>query len=281
MFALVRSSTEFTWVYTQNLERGMPGVAGGKRGPLVALVLLQTARLFGQGTPAPAFEAASIKPSRAEPNSGSGIPTSKGRISAYNVTLKRCIRGAYDVPESQIFGPKWIDEDRYDIEAKAAGPASDHELMKMLQALLSERFKLTFHRETRALPGYALVVGKTGIKAKRSQPDAESRSSSRTSARRVEIDAEACTMHQLALKLSEAVHLPVADLTAVEGTFDFKLGWTPDDMRAKPLGAVPTDLAGGPSIFEALQEQLGLKLEARKVPTEVLVIDHAEKASEN
>jgi uncharacterized protein (TIGR03435 family) len=247
----------------------------------MALVLLQTARLFGQGTPPPAFEAASIKPSKAEPNSGSGIPTSKGRISAYNVTLKRCIRGAYDVPESQIFGPKWTDEDRYDIEAKAAGPAGDHELMKMLQSLLSERFKLTFHHETRELPGYALVAGKTGIKAKRSQPDTESRTNARTNARGGEIDAEACTMHQLALKLSESVHLPVADLTAVEGTFDFKLEWTPDEMRARPPGAAPADLASGPSLFEALQEQLGLKLQPRKVPTEVLVIDHAEKASEN
>jgi uncharacterized protein (TIGR03435 family) len=255
----------------------MGSVAGGKRGPLVALVLVQTVWLFGQETPPPAFEAASIKPSKAEPNSGSGIRTTKGRVSAYNVTLKRCIRGAYDVPESQIFGPKWIDEDRYDIEAKAAGPAGDHELMKMLQSLLSERFKLTFHRETRELPGYALVAGKTGIKAKRSEADGESR----TNARRGEIDAQACSMHQLAMKLSEAVHLPVADLTAVEGTFDFKLEWTPDDMRARQPGAGPADLASGPSVFQALQEQLGLKLEARKVPTEVLVIDHAEKASEN
>jgi len=262
----------------------MGTAASRKRGLLTALVLLQAARAFGQATSAPAFEAASIKPSTAEPGSSSGIPTRKGSISARNVTLKRCIRGAYDVQESQIVGgPKWVGEDRYDIDAKAAGPAGDRELMAMLQSLLSERFKLAFHRETRELPGYALVVGKTGLKAMHSQPEAESRSNSSREA----IDAAACSMHQLAQKLSEVIHLPVADLTGVEGAFDFQLKWMPEDMQAKPPssgdrpGAVPADLANGPSVFAALQEQLGLKLEPRKVPTEVLVIDHAEKASEN
>jgi len=238
-----------------------------------ALVALLIARAFGQTAP-PAFEAASIKPSTAEPGSGSGIPSRKGSISARNVTLKRCIRGAYDVEESQIVGgPKWVDEDRYDIDAKAAGPAGDHELMAMLQSLLAERFKLAFHRETRERPGYALIVAKGGLKAKRSQPDAGSAANSS----RTEIDAQACSLRQLAQKLSEVIHLPVADLTGIEGGFDFQLKWTPDDMQAK----APVDLATGPSVFEALQEQLGLKLEARKVPTEVLVIDHAEKPTEN
>jgi uncharacterized protein (TIGR03435 family) len=259
-------------------------LAGRKRALLAALVLMRAVRSFGQATPAPAFEAASIKPSKAEPGSGSGITTRKGSISARNVTLKRCIRGAYDVQESQIVGgPKWAGEDRYDIDAKAAGPAGDRDLMEMLRTLLSERFKLAFHRETRELPGYALLVGKSGLQAKRSQPDAESR----TNSSRTAIDAEACSMHQLAQKLSEVIYLPVADGTGVEGAFDFQLKWTPDDMRAKPPsggdkpGSLPMDLPDGPSVFAALQEQLGLKLEPRKVPTEVLAIDRAEKASEN
>jgi uncharacterized protein (TIGR03435 family) len=188
------------------------------------------------------------------------------------------------VQESQIVGgPKWVGEDRYEIDAKAAGPAGDDELMAMLQSLLSERFKLAFHRETRELPGYALVVGKSGLTAKRSQLNAESR----TNSSRTEIDAEACSMHQLAQKLSEVIHLSVVDLTGVDGAFDFNLKFTPDDIQAKPPssgdkpGTVPVELASGPSVFAALQGQLGLKLEARRVRTEVLVIDHAEKASEN
>ena len=254
-----------------------------KRILLAALVVVPVGRSFGQTTLAPAFEAASIKPSKAEPGSSSGITTRKGSISARNVTLKRCIRGAYDVQESQIVGPKWVDLDRYDIDAKAAGPSGDRDLMAMLQSLLADRFGLAFHRETRELPGYALVVGKNGLKAKRSQPDAESRSSSSREA----IDAQACSMRRLAQKLSEVIHVPVADLTGVAGEFDFQLKWTPDDMQARPPsdgnkpGNAPADLANGPSVFAALQEQLGLRLEPRKVPTEVLVIDRAEKASEN
>jgi uncharacterized protein (TIGR03435 family) len=252
-----------------------------KRELLASWILFLAARAFGQTAPAPAFEVASIKPSKAEPGSSSGINEDKGRISAHYVTLRRCIRGAYNVPENQVLGgPKWIDDERYDIEAKAAGPAGGHELMIMLQSLLAERFNLVFHRETRPMSGYALILGKSGLKAQHSAAGAPSRGSSRRGA----IDAQAYTMAQLAMKLTEAVHLPVADLTSTEGTFDFKLQWT-DDAQAKPPS--PGDKPGttaadaGPSIFAALQEQLGLKLESRKVPTEVLVIDRADKASEN
>ena len=244
---------------------------------LAAGIILQAAWAFPQPVPPPAFEVASIKPSQDPPGSGSGITTTKGRVSAPNVTLKRCMRGAYGVEEPRILGgPKWLDEARYNIEAKAAGPAGDSDLATMLQSLLAERFKLAFHRETRALPGYALVLGKGGLRAKPSAPDAGSRTSSRWGS----IEASGCTMAQLALKLSEVLHLPVADFTAVPGEFDFQLKWTSDDMRATPPDAVP-DAASGPSLFAALQEQLGLKLESRKVPADVLVIDHAEKPSEN
>ncbi len=233
---------------------------------MIAAILVQAARASSE------FEAASIRPSIAESGSGSGIRTDKGRINARNVTLKRCMRGAYDVPEDQIFGgPKWIDQDRYDIIATAAGPAGDGELMIMLQALLADRFKLSFHRETKTLPGFVLLIAKAGLKAKPSAPDARSR----TDSSRGRIDAEACTLAQLAMKLSAALHLPVADLTNTSGQFDFTLNWTPDEMRAKAPDAE------GPSIFSALQEQLGLKLESRKMPVEVLVIDHAEPPSEN
>jgi uncharacterized protein (TIGR03435 family) len=241
--------------------------------PWAVLLLLPAALSFGQT--APAFDVASVKLSKSEPNSGSGVTTDKGRVTARNVTLKRCMRAAYDVPEPQILGgPKWIEDDRYDIDAKATGPAGDQELMAMLQSLLAERFKLVFHRETKALSGYALIVAKTGLTAKPSAPDAPSRSTSS----RGSIDAEGCTMAQLAMKLSEALHLPVADLTAVKGAFDFQITWTPEDLQAKPSAAPAVP---GVSLFAALEEQLGLKLEARKVPTLVLVIDSADKASEN
>jgi uncharacterized protein (TIGR03435 family) len=257
-----------------------------KSGTLASGILLLGAGAFGQAPPVPTFEVASIKPSKAEPGSDSGISSKQGRISAQRVTLRRCIRGAYNVPETLVVGgPKWVDDERYDIEAKAAGPAGDPELMLMLRSLLAERFKLVLHRETRPISGYALVVGKGGLKAQHSAPDAPSRTDSRTDSQSRSIDAQGCTMARLAQRLSEAVHLPVADFTAVAGEFDFKLQWAREEGSARPPSA--GDKAGtlaveaGPTIFAALQEQLGLKLESRKVPTEVLVIDRADKATEN
>src|SRR6185295_17078080 len=104
--------------------------------------------LFAQVVSPAAFEVATIKPSTDGPGTASGIFETNGRINAKHVTLRRCVRGAYNVPEPQILGgPKWVDEDRYYIEAKAPGPASSHDLMLMLQTLLAERFKLSLHRE--------------------------------------------------------------------------------------------------------------------------------------
>jgi len=236
------------------------------------LVLVCATVLAQQAAGPPAFEAASIKPSLDPPGSVVGIFESKGRISAKNVTLKRCVRGAYNVPEPQIVGgPKWVDQDRFYIEAKAAAPAGGHELMLMLQTLLADRFKLVIHREPRAIPGYRLVLDKGGLKAKASAPDRGSAGRSQ----RGRIEAEGCTLAQLSLKLAEVLKRPVQDATGVAGKFDFKLEWTPDDMQAKP-----PDSDTGPSIFAALQEQLGLKLESGKIPAEVLVIDSADKPTE-
>jgi uncharacterized protein (TIGR03435 family) len=226
------------------------------------VIFLLAAAGFAQ-TPAPAFDVASIKLSTAPPGSSSGIDTDTGKIHAHYVTLKRCIRGAYNIPEARIFGgPKWVEDERYDIDAKAPGPAGEHDLMAMLQQLLAERFHLAIHRETRPLPGYAIVVGKKGLLAKPSQADGTNASSSRHS-----IDAAGCDMSCLAAKVSEVLHVPVTDATGVQGRYDFKLEWTPDDLQT--------------AVAPALEQQLGLKLEGRKVPTGVIVIDRAEKATLN
>ena len=227
-------------------------------------LLAAVALTFGQNAPPPAFEVASIKPTAADLGSGSGVTTKTGHTIGTNVTLKRLMRSAYGIPEAQVFGgPKWADEERYDIAAKAPGPAGDHEMSVMLQQLLVERFKLVFHRETRPLPAYARIVGKKGLTAKRSEPGTPSTGSSS----RKSIDATACSMARLAVKISEVLHAPVADATGIEGVFDFKLEWTPDEVQS--------------AVFVAIGEQLGLKLEGRKMPTEVLVIDSVQKASAN
>jgi len=243
------------------------------------ILLCSCLALSAQQTPLPAFEVASIKPSLDPPGSLSGIVETKGRINAKNVTLKRCVRGAYNIPETQIVGgPKWVEQDRFYIDAKAAVPAGDHDLMLMLRTLLADRFKLVIHREQRPLNGYRLVVAKSGVKAQPSAPDRSSVGHSQ----RGRIEAESYTMAQLALKLSEVLQKPVLDTTGIDGKFDLKLEWTPDNMQAKPPSADQRgDATDSLSIFVALQEQLGLKLEAVKVPTEVLVIDSAEKPAQN
>ena len=242
----------------------MPGLSRVAAGLLPAIILAQSQSAL-------VFDVASIKPSSAKHGTFSGVTTDKMRVSARDVTLRRCIRAAYNVPQSLILGgPKWADEDRFDIDAKPASPAGDQELASMIQSLLAERFQLLVHYETRTLAGFVLVPEKGGIKMKRSDPD----SPARTNSRRGMIDAEGCTLNQLALKLSETLQLPVADLTNTTGVFDFKLEWAPDDLKATPTST-------GPSLFEAVQEQLGLKLESRKLPTQVLVIDRAQKPSAN
>lgn len=246
-------------------------------------VVFQGVRCFGQTTPAPAaFEVASIKVSKAPPG-GHDADSNIGSIRMRNFTLRQCIQLAYHVNESQVLGgPKWLDSDRYDVDAKSAGTARDPELMAMLQTLLAERFQLTFHRDARTFPGYALVVVKTGLKMHAVEPG-----ESDLSTRNGSMTAEKASMADLAEDLSMRLRVPVNDATGVTGAFDFKFQFPPRDNRAAPTGGdTPGSAASDPASYEAalsnvLQDQLGLKLEARKIPLEVLVIDHAEKPPEN
>jgi uncharacterized protein (TIGR03435 family) len=239
--------------------------------PLVFAVLAA-----GQSAAPSSFEAASIKPSQAPPGS-SGINTNGSLMRAYNVTLKRCISGAYGVPESQITGgPKWIDELRFDITAKPDRQVGDDGMMLMLRSLMADRFSLQVHQDTQTLSGYALTVVKGGIRATLSAPDGPAT----TNTGRNRIDAKGCPMSRLVIKLSGVLGgVPVVDMTNDNRNFDFSLQWAPEEMQSKSgaQAAVPD----GPSLFTALQEQLGLKLEGRKVPVGIVVVDHAELPSEN
>jgi uncharacterized protein (TIGR03435 family) len=229
--------------------------------------------LFAQSEQPSRFEVASIRPSQADPHS-SGISTGSGRLTATNVTLKRCIMGAYGVGPNQIFGgPDWLDADRFNITAKAEQPVGDHALMQMLRMLLTERFKLAFHRDTRPIEAYVLEVAKNGPKLEKSGGGGAT-----TSNGRGDIVVTNTTMDRFAEVLSRQMDLPVVNRTGLEGVFNLRLRWTPD------TGKPPTDAgtaSEGTSVFTAIQEQLGLRLRGQKVPIEVLVIDHAEKPSEN
>jgi len=244
----------------------------------VACCALWACAASGQTAAALEFEVASVKPSKADPRSSSGINTGHGRLTAYNVTLKRCIMGAYGVGPNQITGgPAWLDSDRFEIAAKAEQPANeDAILMTMLQSLLAERFKLALHRDTRLMRAYVLEVAKNGPKLEKADGGEASTSSNRSSGI---IDAKNSTLDHFAEVLSRQMELPVMNRTSVEGIFNIKLQWTPEGTRPASPGA---DAAmGGPSVFTAIREQLGLRLRAGKVPVAVLVIDHAELPAAN
>lgn len=252
-----------------------------------SLIVLSSYAVLGQ-TAEPAFEVASIKPA-APAASGSSTNTSQGMLRMTNVTLKRCIQLAYRIQEYQVSGgPNWLETARFDIVAKTGG--SDEKLPKaarqermeaMLRTLLADRFQLEIHRETKVLPAYTLTVGKNGHKLKEAEPG----EGSSTSTGRGRLTAKRVSMADLAIRLSSLMDRPVVDMTGVKGTFDLSMEWAPDDAQptARPGGndEVWIEKSSGPSIFTAIQEQLGLRLEAQKAPVEKIVIDRAERPSDN
>jgi uncharacterized protein (TIGR03435 family) len=231
---------------------------------LLAVTLLRAA----------SFEVVSIKPASPDEAGFSGGDGRNGVLKMWNVTLRRCISSAYTIPENQILGgPKWIDELSYDILAKADHPAGETELRTMLQPLLADRFRLQLHHETRTVSGYTLTVAKGGIKA---TPADTSRHSAGNGGRGF-IDSTASQLSGLTIRLSALLGRPVVDMTGDNRKFDFHLTWTPDDMQTGASSPAPD----GPSLFTALQEQLGLKLESGKVSADVLVVDRIELPIDN
>jgi uncharacterized protein (TIGR03435 family) len=243
---------------------------------------------MAQTGPPPAFEAASIKP--ADPAAhGSSWNTKDRRFMATNQTLKNLVMIAYDLKPYQIAGTTgWMNSEAFDINAEldVAGfgalpgadqprlraQAIDAQILVALQSLLEDRFQLKIHYETKTVSAYALTVAKGGFKLQPAQNDGNS-SSNWSNNKAV---ARHLDMAHLAASLANLLNQPVANLTKLDGVYDFTLEWTPDDQRARGLDALV-----GPSIFTALEEQLGLKLEAQKVPVDVVVVDGAEHPSAN
>ena len=214
-----------------------------------------------------AFDVASVKPVRSgdAEQDRDQISTSPGRLIMRNVTLRTCIRWAYGLDGFQVTGPGWLASEKYNLDANAPGAVKDDQLRLMLQTLLAGRFKLAFHREKKDLPVYALVSGKGGHKLHESQGDGDSS----MKPGRFGFTAQRTSTSQLAEYLAIPLRKPVLDLTGLKGRYDFTLDLTvyATDGRSDPAVLVLT----------AVQEQLGLKLEAHKGPVEMLVVDRAEK----
>jgi uncharacterized protein (TIGR03435 family) len=243
----------------------------------------------------PAYDVVSIKPNK----TGSGrtsIDTNNGNFIASNITLKTLILIAYNLKEGQLIDlPKWAESSHFDIQAKVLEPdkkvfdaLTDEQAGAMLQPILADRFQLKFHHETKALPVYELVVVKDGPKFKESKISGDQKSangmgagsmsshnSSTNGVMTSTTSAVAIPIASLTAMLSTQLQRIVVDKTGLTGKYDLELVWTRDDSSNT------TSDATGVSVFTALQEQLGLKLQPSKSPVETIVIDHLELPSEN
>jgi len=192
-----------------------------------------------------------------------------GEVFMRNVSLKSCIQMAYHLSEGRLIGPDWLSTTSFDIVAKPPSGAPRDQTREMMQALLSDRFKLAIHHESRMLPAFALVVGKNGPKLQKGGPGGPN-----VDVNNYKMNGKGMTMVNLAEALSRHLDRPVVDKTGLEGVFDLNLEWSPEEK--------PEDVKSAPSIFTAVQEQLGLKLQAEKLPLDVVVVDHMErKPTEN
>jgi uncharacterized protein (TIGR03435 family) len=256
----------------------------------------------------PSFEVASVKPAGPDELSRKmpflpplaqermrfrGGPGTKdpGRIDYSGVTLKMLLKRAYDVKAEQISGPGWLDTERYDIAAKLPPGTTAEQLRLMLQNLLTERFQIRLHREAKALPVYFLTVAKNGPKLQPPEKSPEYKDNEERKAAMQKTLASmraslgsgdlaynssfhlpSATIAEFTETLSSRMDRPVVDKTHLDGVYAFTLKWSADG--AQPRGDNPA----GPSIFVAIEEQLGLKLQAANEQFEILVIDKAEKS---
>ena len=273
----------------------------------VLLPLLSSIAAFGQSPAArPEFEVASVKKSApavaGQVNIGVHIDGAMVRYST--LPMRSYIRMAYRVSDYQVLGPDWLATENFDIAAKLPEGATRAQLPEMIQSLLAERFKLVLHRDKKEFPVYALVVAKNGPKLKESPPDSSPGANTTvdvnvTAGRgggvidmgngstigygRDRLEAKKVTLSALAVAVERLLDRPVVDMTGIAGTYDFSLEYSWDELRSlvRTSSGGATELPANPdapgnSIFTSLAA-FGLKLEPRKAPIEVLVVDRIER----
>jgi uncharacterized protein (TIGR03435 family) len=285
------------------MKRILTGVSAG---------VLAVSAAFAQSPPS--FEVASIKPAAPQEQGRvmvrmGGDP---GRIDYANVALKAVLARAYGVKQYQVSGPSWIDTERFDITAKVPDGVPKEQIPAMLAQLLTDRFKMSTHKETKDQSVYALVVGKNGPKLTKSEPVGGDGAAPRSFAAggpgggpggapprgamrmsmggpggTAKMEANGVTMAQFADMLSNMLDRPVVDQSGVEGNYDIALDVSMEDMAGMRKMAVMhgpgpgggegnSEGGGAASIFTAVQG-LGLKLEPKKAPLEFVIVDRAEK----
>ena len=236
-------------------------------GVLILTTVAATAQAAGA-----AFEIASVKAGTPGPER---IEVGPGSVTMRNVRMPGCIRWAYAVREDQVSGPAWMNDVWFEITGKSAGPATPEELRQMMQTLLAERFKFTFHRQTKEMQSLVMTVAKGGHKMK--AVDAEGTPSFKTG--KMNLTGTGATLSQMTDFLAHELRYPVIDQTGLTGRFDYFLDIgsyvTEEMMKNNSNGGPPPD---APTIVaQAMQAQLGLKLDAKKAPVEMLIVDTLEK----
>ena len=264
------------------------GILGFALAAALAAVALAQQAVVPAATGGLTFEVATIKPTARTDGSWRLQPTPNG-YTGMDVSLLSLIGEAYGlyVPKFIVGGPDWIDRDKFDLEAKfnaaevSGGKNLDRsQRLGMLQALLADRFQLRFHREMRTFPVFELVLGKNGPKLHKTKSEDVFKGVGGASCyflqrRPGHFKMQGCTAKDLEGELGSDTGRTVLDKTGLTDRYDFELSWTPEDA---PPGA--TEFLG-PSVFSAVQEQLGLKLRPANAPLSVLVIDSAQKPTAN
>jgi bla regulator protein blaR1 len=280
-----RASHLFRLLRIPFLSLAAAGIFAATRCP--ALGQSQAAAASPTQSSSPVLEVAAIKPVKNPDPNNMRDHTEGRRLFARNTTVRDLIMLSYELDPQQIQGgPAWMATDEYDIDAEAVEGVqlnNEREEKTLIQELLADRFKLTFHHEQRTLAVYLLVVAKSGAKLKLADRDEVENSGCE--------HLGACTFTKRTLtgfsRFMQFVVLdrPVVNKTGIAGEFDFSLNWTPDESQFSRMGIQPRPPADNatapPPLFEAIEEQLGLKLEPEKMPAEVLVIDKVERPTEN
>lgn len=259
---------------------------------MILVCLVAAASIIGQQptniSPDLRFEVTSLKPSTGQ-QPGSGIRPAPGgqRYEAINCPIRLMMQVAWRVKREQIVGgPAWLDSDRFDMEAKAEKPSSVDELHVMLINMLKDRLQLKFHHESRAMPIYALKVARAGHKLMPHEADNAGQvwiDQTEEKFLHVRMKATSAPIEYFAFRLGLLMDRPVIDMTGLRGDYDFTLEFTREPPLGLPAGGKINGEeldTSGPTVFAAVK-QLGLELRPQKGEAEVIVIDHAEKPSEN
>ena len=274
---------------------------------LLTMMLLDTAPSVGQAqnpdkSPShsenatiPVFDVVSIRQHRSVDVDVS-FQTPEDGVSMSNIPMKMLLHEAFGMENDRIFGaPDWVKTTRYDIEAKVAAPdipalekLTTEQRRLMICELLQDRFGLKFHHEQKEIPVYALVIAKGGSKLKQSSgldDHGNKVPSSMHFYGNATLESRGTALSFLLDLLSHELNRSVLDMTGLTGNFDYTLQWTPEDnaasMGLEPKDHRPRSNQEGPTLFTALNEQLGLKLEARKMPGDVIIVDNLDQPSAN